>query len=233
MTEKYDGQDPVQTLIHRARTDVDTDVLRDVSAALARDVAAAVTPQRRPRRIIAVSLAALVVAVPTSAAAYAWTTHTGLFGDSSRFTEDVDNSEWLDLCAPDFPQVARTLVPRTLPLPDGLTVEMVSDALWSNPSPDCADSRVRMQATGISARYQGYAWCSWVNDYVDDRDRASRDEAAQSLHVLANSHLTHLTDGDGRQVPIMNEIADAAAAGDVARVRDELRVNCVDFGFRP
>lgn len=234
MTEPYDdpGGDPLAGLLTAARRDVDADAVRAESAALAREVA------RRPRRRthhrgVAIGLAALVVAVPTSAAAYQWTTHTGLFGDPVANTEDVDSSEVLDLCAPDFPATARTLMPADLPLPDGATRQTAYHEVVRVLTRRCATEGDLMQATGVPAQAEGYAWCSWVNTYL--ADPPSRAEAAEALRHYANSDITHVVDDNGDMGRWENGIADAAERGDAEKVAYEQRVNCDAgrYGWRP
>ena len=158
-----------------------------------------------------------------------WTTRTGWFGRPDVNTEDVDTSEILDLCAPDFRSVADRLAPPSLPLPEGLTLPMVQEALFAKPDPDCSGSGALTQATGISERYEAYARCSWYNAYLNDP--AARPQASRALKALANSELTKITDGGGVQA-YHNQIADAAAAGDVEAVRHDKDLNCGDFGWR-
>lgn len=229
MTQTPD--DPLAAVLTAGRQEVDTGLLRGASGDLARGIAATTPRKRRRPRAVALALAAAVVATPTAAAAYVWSTHTGMFGQPDRYTEDVDGSEWLDLCAPDFRATAEQLAPADLPLPPGLTLPMVQEDLFGTPAPDCADARVRQQATGISRRYENYAWCSWVNVYAASPER--RVAAARAMKTLANTELARIVSVDGTVLALDNEIADAAAAGDVDRVREEQRVNCDGFGWRP
>lgn len=235
---KGPAEDPVQALLTAARREVDTDVLLPSSSSLAVEIAAASAPTRprRRRRVIALSVAALVVTVPTAAAAYTWTTHTGIFGQPDKYTEDVDTSEVLDLCAPDFPATARTLMPEDLLLPDGATAQGAFDTVLSWMTRDCRDGDgigARMQAVGVPSRAEAYAWCSWVNVYLSEPP--ARQEAAAALEHYAGSDLTRLVDADGGMTRWMNQIADAAARGEVERVRYEQRTNCGggDYGWRP
>ena len=62
-------------------------------------------------------VAAVAVAVPATAAATYWSTHTGEYGDPSHSEENA--SEWLDVCAPDFASVAADLAPTSRALPAG------------------------------------------------------------------------------------------------------------------
>ena len=138
---QYDDpqRDPLAGLMAAARPVVDADAVRPASAALAREVAR--RPRRRtPRRTVAIGLAALVVAVPTTAAAYQWTTHTGMFGHPA-YTEDVDSTEVLDLCAPDFPATARALAPARLPLPAGATRDDAARTVVHAWTRDCREGR--------------------------------------------------------------------------------------------
>jgi hypothetical protein len=238
-TREDPADDPVGTLLMSARREVDTSALRQPSTMLAGAVAAApvqARSRRRRRRVIAASVAAFVVVVPTAAAAYTWTTHTGIFGQPDRYTEDVDASEVLDLCAPDFPATARSLMPEELRLPDGASREGAFDTVLSWVTRDCRDGDgvgARMQAVGVPSRAEAYAWCSWVNVYLSDPPE--RAEAAAALEHYAGSEMSRLVDADGAMTRWMNDIADAAARGDVDRVRYEQRVNCGrgSYGWQP
>ena len=231
MTDPYD--DPLGDLLTAARRDLDPGAVREASTLLARDVAR--RPRRRTRRRgLAIGLAALVVAAPGTAAAYQWTTHTGMFGDPVANTEDADSSEILDLCAPDFPATAARLAPEQLPLPVGDTRAEATRVVVRTWTKDCRrGDGALMQATGVSHAFEGYAWCSWVNTWM--ADPASRPAAAGALHHYANSHLARLTAGDANVLPWLNKIADAAAEGDATQVAYEQRVNCGGgaYGWRP
>ncbi len=239
MPETYDDRldDPIYHLMASARPEVDTEALEESSVLLARQLAATPVQSRgRRRRTVAISLAAVVAMVPTTAAAYAWTTHTGIFGRPDLYTEDVDTSEILDLCAPDFPKTARDLMPQDLLLPEGSTLEDASSAVVYAMTRDCRDGDgigARTQAVGVPAHAEGYAWCSWVNVYLTDETQ--QDKAADALRHYANSDLTHLVDADGHMTRWENEIADAAARGDAEQVRYEQRTNCGggDYGWQP
>ncbi len=228
MTETPD--DPLAAVLTAGRREVDSAVLSRASVDLARDIASA-TPRGRRRRVVTLALATAVVVTPTAAAAYAWSTHTGVFGRPDLYTEEVDGSEWLDLCAPDFRATAERLAPADLPLPAGLTLRTVRADLFGTPSPDCSGAGARQQATGVARSYENYAWCSWVHVYVDGPRR--HDAAASAMRALANSDLALAVDPERDVVAFDNEIVDAAEAGDVARVRHEARVNCHDFGWKP
>lgn len=235
-TEPLD--ETVQALLRPAGRGVDTNALVQASTTLATEIAAAppLTHMRRRRRAIATSVATLVALVPTTAAAYAWTTHTEIFGQPDRYTEDVDTSEVLDVCAPDFPATARLLIPENLLLPDRATAEQAFDAVLHSVTRDCRDGDgigARMQSTGVPARAEGYAWCSWINVYL--AEPKTENESASALRRYANSDITNLVDADGGMTRRMNQIADAAARGDVEQVRDEQQVNCGSgtYGWRP
>lgn len=238
MPETHDDNpdDTVRALLTAARPRVDTAALAGSSVALARDIAAAApTPvRRRRRRVVVASVIGAVVLVPTTAAAYSWTAHTGIFGRPDLYTEDVDSSEILDLCAPDFPATARTLMPEDLPLPSGATRQDAYASVVHTLTRDCRNGEgVVMQATGVPSQAESWAWCSWVNDYL--AEPADRAEAAAAFDHYANSEITHLVDADGAMTRWENGIADAAARGHVGRVRYEQRVNCDGgaYGWRP
>lgn len=226
----HPDHDPVDDLIRAARRDVRRPMVEEASAEMARAIARTPRSRRLRGRAAAAALVAAVVAVPTAAAAYVWSTHTGVFGQPDRSTEVVDGSEWLDLCAPDFRAEAEGLAPARLPLPPGLTLATVQEELFGTRPPECSTVGGRAQATGIARSYENFAWCSWVHRYVDHP--GDRSAAARALKRLANSELARTVDREGDVIAQDNEIADAAAAGQLARVVQEQQVNCADFGWR-
>jgi hypothetical protein len=227
MTEQSDppADDAVAGLLGDAQRRVDTVAVAEASAELARDIAVT-TPMRTRRRLgtVAISAAALAVIAPTAAAAYGWTTHTGMFGQPDKYTEDVDTSEVLDLCAPDFSATARTLIPDDLLLPAGATVAETRTVVIRILTKECSTSGQLMQATGVPEHAESYAWCSWVNTYL--ADPSTRGNAASAMRHYANDDLTHTVDADGAMSRWMNGVADAAADGNAKKVRYEQTVNC-------
>ena len=228
MTDVHDppADDAVAQLIADGSRRVDTGALVEASGDLARN-SAVTTPMRARRRrlgAVTISVAALAVVAPATAAAYQWTTHTGIFGQPDKYTEDVDTSEVLDLCAPDFPATARSLIPSDLLLPPGATVAETQRVVIRILTKDCATAGQLMQATGVTEHGEGYAWCSWVNNYL--ADPAKREDAAAALKHYANDDLTHKVDADGDTTKWMNGIADAAADGNATKVHYEQTVNC-------
>ena len=225
--------DDVARLIGDASRRVDTVALAEASGDLARDIAVTTPMRARRRRLgaVTISVAALAVVAPATAAAYQWTTHTGIFGQPDKYTEDVDTSEVLDLCAPDFPATARSLIPNNLLLPAGATVGEARSTVIRILTKDCAQAGQLMQATGVTSHAESWAWCSWVNDWV--ADPAARTDAAQAMKYYANDDLTHTVDADGGMTRWLNRIADAAAAGDEHQVKYEQRINCGGYGWQP
>ena len=223
--DTQDGRDPVAVMLRDAARPVDRDRLVDLSADLAGQVAAVAVPRRSLRRMVAIGLAAAVVLVPTTAAAYSWTTHTGLFGDPEHNTEDVDRSEVLDVCAPDFLATARGLLPKDLVLAPGVTAEQVLDRAVANLTRQCtATTGVVTQATGVPAQAEAVAWCGWIDAYLADPTLADR--AAAAFRHYADSPVTATVDGDGGYTRAKREVAAATARHDTGPARRDQQLNC-------
>jgi len=217
--------DPLTTLLPAARTDIDTVPAQDLS----RGLAAAVRAESRPRarRAVVAGLAVLAVAVPGTAAAVQWTTHTGVFGNPALSEEDA--SEWLDVCAPDFPATVRRLSPRDLALPRGVTVDTAVQDMYGEPDPACPEPGGRAQADGITLDFESWARCAWVHAWLDDPTQ--RSAAVVQLTRLADSPLLAAHDGGGT-VAHAHDVAAAAADDDRAPVQREAEINCAQVGLR-
>lgn len=225
--------DPITDLLARARTEVDTDLLRPEASALAAAVRRS-APRRRPRRRIAIGLAAVLVAAPTTAVALGYDVRTGLFGDPSRNTEDVDRSEWLNLCAASYPETVREhQPPASQPLPAALDWTMASEMIVAMTARGCADQGASvMQETGLVRQFNYWAQCAWLREGVaaiEAGDRARRDQAADALRHYGDSKVNHATDGGGI---VEQDLAIAAdvSSGDATRAREQVALNCGDFG---
>lgn len=225
--------DPITDLLARGRAEVDTDLLRPEATSLAAAVRRS-TPRRRPRRRIAIGLAAVLVAVPTTAVALGYDVRTGLFGDPSRHTEDVDGSEWLNLCAASYSDVVKRHQPAAdAPLPGALDWSMASDMILAMTARTCTDQGASvMQETGLVRQFNYWAQCAWLREAVaaiDADDATRRDRAAGALRHYADTEVNHVTDGGGI---VEQDLAVAAEVGrgDASTARRQITLNCGDFG---
>lgn len=224
--------DPITDLLARGRTEVDTDRLRAETNALASAVRRS-APRRRPRRRIAIGLAAVLVAAPTTAAAYEYGARTGLFGDPA-YTEEPDSSEWLDMCAPDYARIVADHRPAPgMRLPAGLDWSMAVEHAQGMTATACSNgSGGRRQEIGIDRELNYWAQCAWLREGVaaiDAGDDSRRAAAALALRHYGDSKVNHLTDGGGiveQDLAIAAEVAD----GDATRAREQVALNCGEFG---
>jgi hypothetical protein len=201
--------------------------LAAASQELARQIAVS-TPVRRPRRRLAVGIAAAaIVAVPTAAAATGVLDglRSGIFGQPGKNSEDAGTSEWINICAPGYPALIREHTPDG-PLPAGFTwaratQKQISQAA-ANPECQPGGHGAQQQEIGIVGWFDMYATCAWYSEAATAADagearRVTR--AGHELKTLANSEVNRITDGGGL-VEFKNRIADDVLAGDVAKARD-------------
>jgi len=163
-----------------------------------------------------IALAGVGVAVPATALT-AWLARTGEFGNPATSTEE-DATEWIDLSAPDAPQMVVDAYPEYLTLPDGLS----RDAAVANVSEIFAKLDIEAEGQGIAQEgvmteaYEFFAVCAWVGEWLygqESADAARADRAAAWLGDIGNYPSVVAHDGGGVVDSILNAAA-AARAGD-------------------
>ncbi|MGR0320617.1 hypothetical protein [Agromyces sp. ZXT2-3] len=131
----------------------------------------------RARRLIVgavVALAGVGLAVP-AAALTSWLARTDEFGNPAVSTEE-DATEWIDLRAPDAPEVVIEAYPTDLRLPHGVTRE---DAIASV-TRVFEKMRDGLAQEGLmTSTYENFALCAWAADWLgaetaDDPARGQR-----------------------------------------------------------
>jgi hypothetical protein len=206
----------------------------DLVAAVARSLAADDRPQPRRRRMrfgrrtAILVAAALALAATTTAMGFQLTARTGLFGNPEH-TED-DGSEFLQLDAPDFEDVARSLVPHEIPLPPGLGWEQEIDrqVRLGREEPGL------MQETGVRATFAYFAQCAWVKAWLDAHLAGDDRLQERATRALAASHdwaPLVAVDGGGVRDFFATRVAEPAARGEAGPVRAELAANCTGMGL--
>lgn len=215
--------------LDRSRLDVGD--CADLSAELAREIAAQPRRRRRPSRRVAIGLAAVVVAVPGAAAAVGYSVYTGLRGDPVHNTEDVDRSPILRLCVPGYSAVIERDRPSAAsPLPAGLTWPMAEAEVRVITARICAQGPTVMQETGLRRQYNDWALCAWMRAGV--APGADRTSAAREIRHYATSEVNRVTTAqDGTIVPHELRLADQVRRGDLAGTRHEIALNCGDLGL--
>lgn len=170
-----------------------------------------------------IALAGVGVAVPATALT-AWLARTGEFGSPATSTEE-DATEWIDLSAPDAPQVVVDAYPEYLTLPDGLS----RDAAIAKVSQVFAKLDIEAggqsiaQEGSITETYEFFAVCAWAGEWLygqESADAARADRAASWLGDIGNYPSVVAHDGGGVVDSILNAAA-AARAGD-AKVVEKL-----------
>jgi hypothetical protein len=145
----------------------------------------------RRRRRIALATAFAAVAVPATAwAGYTFAAQSGLFGAPHQ-TEN-DTSEWIKVCAADFPEYFATLPqPKDAP-PEGLTWTEIGHRIVAQKqtanAQDCASSGVMEQRTGLIGSYYMWAENTWecraVRDHAAGNDAGFRKNAANAATMM-------------------------------------------------
>ena len=203
----------------------------EMSRILAREAVQATRRQRgrwlagRKRRIAAI--AAVFVIVPGAAVAgQQFVARTGVFG-APGMTEN-DTSEWINVCAADFPRLLRSLPRPTEALPAGSTwdavaTEVVRDNV-AGVGQGCHGKASMVQESMLRADFtvvaQGHWTCAAVEQHAAGHDsealRAAREVAATYDRLAAAGKF-----GDKNWKPLR----DAAYRGDYAALLRDLSVN--------
>jgi hypothetical protein len=179
-------------------------------------------------------LAGAGVAVPATALT-AWLARTGEFGDPATSTE-VDDTEWIDLGAPDAPQVVIDAYPSYLTLPDdvlqGAAIADVS-RIFERMSADAGGQALAQEGLMIQT-YEGFAMCAWTDEWLDaheSSDAARADRAATWLSDTKNYPALVANDGGGVIDAILG-FASAAHEGDAETVEKFYDIQaCGDRGL--
>ena len=162
--------------------------------------------------VVAALLGAGGIAVATGGA------HTGLFG-SPGFTEN-DTSEYLDMKAPDFRDVALGYA-EGVDFAPGYSADMYIGIL--NPArreaqmpPELANRGELMQATGVKGDIENWAFCSWAHVSISDPNSLS--------HMRAIAHTAAMAATNQKDYNLA--LVDKAASGDTAPLAQYVHMNC-------
>lgn len=161
-------------------------------------------------------LVGLTIAVPAAGTAL-WLARTGEFGNPSQNTEE-DATEWLDLAAPDIPEVVDESYPAYLTLPPGVSpAAAVEDVqrIMGRLGVDAGGSGVAQDGL-VVATYEGWAICSWFDHWLAGDD-AAKLAAVDWLDDVANYPAITQTDGGG-VIDSLHAFADSAREGDAVAV---------------
>ncbi len=179
-------------------------------------------------------LAGAGVALPATALT-AWLARTGEFGNPTTSTE-VDDAEWIDLGAPDAPQVVIDAYPAYLTLPDDVPREAAIanvSRIFDRMSEE-AGAKALAQEGLMTQTYEGFALCAWTDEWLaahESSDAEQADLAATWLSDTGNYPALVANDGGG----VINAILGFAAAareGDAATVEEFWDIQaCGDRGL--
>lgn len=120
-------------------------------------------------------------AVRSAAAFTSWLARTGEFGDPSTSTE-VDDTEWIDLGAPDAPQVVIEAYPDYLTLPKGMPREVaIADVsrIFTKLGLDAGGQGLAQEGL-MTQTYETFAICAWTGAWLNAHEAsAAAREVAQ------------------------------------------------------
>lgn len=203
----------------------------ELSRNLARETVQASRRQRgrwlagRGRRIAAI--AAVFVAVPGVAlAGQQFVARTGIFGASGM--SENDTSEWINVCAADFPRLVRSLPRPSEALPPGTTWDAVAtEVVHQNVSgvgQGCHGKASMVQDSMLRADFtvvaQGHWTCAAVDAHAAGHPRAAL-QAAREVAATYDRLAAAGKWGDTNWKPLR----DAAYRGDFGSLERDLRVN--------
>lgn len=167
------------------------------------------------KRLIGIT-AAVAVAAPATAWASGFLAQTGWFG-APGMTEN-DTSEFIDICATDFPQYFQTRIPTPSDEPpSGWTwqevgADIVATTQRANAA-DCAESGVVEQVTGLQSRYYWWAEATWACRAIEAHEAG--DEAALKSNAAKAGTMLERLDALGVLGGDWSDIKTAYRDGDV------------------
>lgn len=239
------ADDVLLTALHQADPGSRVVMTEDSGLRLLRAAAAAERPRSRRRLVatIASCAAAVMLAVPATAAASGYLARTGWFGNpepgspagtTPRGTE-ADGSEYIDQLAPDYVAFATLQWPNYARLPKGYDSHRFAQAIATQDAAQAAQTARQVgskssliQVTSIVGHDEMMARCVWQAEWLEadaDDDTARATAAAKALNEAARWPATVATDGGG---VVQGEltVAAAAASGDRAEVQAHHELNC-------
>jgi len=222
LDRRLDAADPLTGLLP---DDASTVLVRRLAADVVSDGTPAAPSRHRHRRRTALALLAAVLLLSLAAGspgvAHRLAAWTGIHG--SGFGEE-DTSEYLLSTAPDYRQAVDSLRPADLPLPPGYDWRKAVDLFTAS---DLREPTY-VPATSIKDNYAGYAACAWEAEWLAGRRTSDTGRVRAATRVLGEARSwpdagADKTGGARRQ---RDQIATAAANGDPAPLRDDVKANC-------
>ena len=223
--------DPLDALLRDMAPQVSIVDAADGSAALAAEV---VSSSRRTgarwltsrRRRIAAVAAALVLVPSVAVAGPQFLARTGIFGQPG-LTEN-DTSEWVNVCAADFPAFLRSLPKPTGAAPAGTTWDAITrEVVGRNVKgvgQGCATGSSMVQTSTLRADFLVVAQMHWTCTAL--RDHANGDDprariAAREVAAIYNRLASARRFGDSNWRPNR----DAAGRGDFSALQRDAAIN--------
>jgi hypothetical protein len=140
---------------------------------------------------------------------------------------ESDDSEWIEVGAPDFVTFSVTRFPGAITLPANYDPHAFATVVATQQQAGFPAGGV-VQVTGIQANYETVARCAWIEEWLaadSGGDRTRRDAAAAVILKSATWPATVSSDGGGI-VDFFTTLGHAAAAGDRQSVQREKDINC-------
>lgn len=187
-------------------------------------------PKKRKLTIAAAGVAgllAIAMATPAVADGIGYVAQTGLFGPD---LSDSDDSEWIQLGAPDYVDYAVTLYPDYARLPAGYDQTRFAELVAESTAKSllAGEESATIQATGIVEMFEYRARCAWQVEWLDANaagDATRQANAATILVEAATWPATVITDGGGI-VKAHQAVARAAQARDRSTVAEAVTTHC-------
>lgn len=230
------GADPAS--VSRASDDL---LRRQLRSAVAR----AGAPPRRCRLLIPAAISAALLGGVTATGALPalaetvqhLAAETDMFSDglgahgapSGKHYSEMDDSEWIDPSASDFPTYSEQLMPAYVTLPATVSRQHFASNIAHGLADGGSTGRgAVMQVSGIHRIFEANAACVWYSTWQDaarDGNEVLAQQAATQYDAAASWPEIVATDGDG-VVTSMHKVHALAQAGRWAAARAELGTDC-------
>jgi hypothetical protein len=189
--------------------------LRELGSALAGRAAAG--RKKRRRSVLVGGASAVLLAVGGTAVA-AGGAHTGLFGQPG-FTEN-DTSEYLDVLAPDFREVALSYA-KGVDFAPGYSAETYLGLFdpahqQAQVLPELRGRGIRMQASGVKGTIEQWAFCSWARTSMTDADALGHMRAIAKTDAMAATNQRNYN----------LQLVEQAAARNTLPLDQYVQINC-------
>lgn len=179
----------------------------------------------RRRRIVGVA-AALVIVPGTAVAAGQFVARTGVFGHPGKTEEDT--SEWINVCARDFPALVRSLPRPTHALPPGSTWDAVTEEVVrrnvDGVGQGCHGTASMVQEGTLRADFEFAGQMRWTCRALAEHTAGHGQAGLTAAREVAASYDRLAAAGQFADTN-WKPLRDAAQRGDFAALQNDARVN--------